>query len=228
LELGGNASVIVDEGVDLAATAKSVAMGANLYAGQTCISTQRIYAVKPVFAQFRDLLVKEFNALKAGDPSDASVTVGPIIDKTHFQRISTWVDEAVSGGAQVLAGGKPVDAACNVFAATLLTGTKNSMKVSCAEVFGPVTVIEEVADFNEAIAQVNDSTYGLQAGVFTPSIARMKQAHEELEVGGIIMNSVPGFRIDSMPYGGIKDSGLGREGVKYAMEEMSEPRLLVY
>jgi len=228
LELGGNASVIVDEGVDLAATAKSVAMGANLYAGQTCISTQRIFVVKPVFAQFRDLLVKEFNALKAGDPSDASVTVGPIIDKTHFQRISTWVDEAVKGGAQVLAGGKAVDASCNVYAATLLTGTKNSMKVSCAEVFGPVTIIEEVADFNEAIARVNDSTYGLQAGVFTPSIAHMKQAHEELEVGGIIMNSVPGFRIDSMPYGGIKDSGLGREGVKYAMEEMSEPRLLVY
>ena len=228
LELGGNASVIVDEGVDLAATAKSVAMGANLYAGQTCISTQRIYAVKPVFAQFRDLLVKEFNALKAGDPSDASVTVGPIIDKTHFQRISTWVDEAVNGGAQILAGGKPVDASCNVYAATLLTGTKNTMKVSCAEVFGPVTIIEEVADFNEAIARVNDSTYGLQAGVFTPSIARMKQAHDELEVGGIIMNNVSGFRIDSMPYGGIKDSGLGREGVKYAMEEMSEPRLLVY
>lgn len=228
LELGGNASAIVDEGVDLAATAKTVAMGANLYAGQTCISTQRIYVVKPVFAQFRDLLVKEFNALKAGDPSDASITVGPIIDKTHFERISGWVDEAVKSGAHVLAGGKPVDASRNVFAATLLTGTKSTMKVSCAEVFGPVTIIEEVADFNEAIARVNDSTYGLQAGVFTPSIARMKQAHDELEVGGIILNNVPGFRIDSMPYGGIKDSGLGREGVKYAMEEMSEPRLLVY
>ncbi|MBX2973000.1 MAG: aldehyde dehydrogenase family protein, partial [Flavobacteriales bacterium] len=228
LELGGNASVIVDEGVDLAATAKSVAMGANLYAGQTCISTQRIYVVKPVFAQFRDLLVKEFNALKAGDPNDASVTVGPIIDKGHFERIGTWVDEAVKGGAQVLSGGKPADAGRNIYAATLLTGTKNTMKVSCAEVFGPVTIIEEVAGFNEAIAHVNDSTYGLQAGVFTPSIARMKQAHDELEVGGVIMNNVPGFRIDSMPYGGVKDSGLGREGVRYAMEEMSEPRLLVY
>ena len=228
LELGGNASVIVDEGVDLAATAKSVAMGANLYAGQTCISTQRIYAVKSVFAQFRDLLVKEFNALQAGDPNDPSVTVGPIIDKTHFQRISTWVEEAVNGGAQILAGGKPVDANRNVYAATLLSGTMKTMKVSCAEVFGPVTIIEEVADFHEAVTCVNDSTYGLQAGVFTPHIAHMKVAHDELEVGGIIMNSVPGFRIDSMPYGGIKDSGLGREGVKYAMEEMSEPRLLVY
>ncbi len=228
LELGGNASVIVDEGTDLAAIAKTVAAGANLYAGQTCISTQRIYAVKSVFAQFRDLLVKEYAALKAGDPSDASVTVGPIIDKGHFERISSWVDEAVKGGATLLAGGKPVDAACNIYAATLLTGTKSTMKVNCAEVFGPVAVLEEVADFGEAIAAVNDSTYGLQAGVFTNSIANMKRAHEELEVGGIIINNVPGFRIDPMPYGGVKDSGLGREGVKYAMEEMSEPRLLVY
>ncbi len=228
LELGGNASVIVDEGVDLAATAKTVAMGANLYAGQTCISTQRIFVVSSEFTRFRDMLVQAFDALKSGDPSDPGVTVGPIIDKGHFERISTWVAEAVQGGAQVLSGGKPVDAARNVYAPTLLTGTKNAMKVSCAEVFGPVTIIEEVANFDQAIARVNDSTYGLQAGVFTPRVDRMKQAHEALEVGGVIMNNVPGFRIDSMPYGGIKDSGLGREGVKYAMEEMSEPRLLVY
>ncbi|MEZ4807440.1 MAG: aldehyde dehydrogenase family protein [Flavobacteriales bacterium] len=228
LELGGNAAVIVDEGTDLPAIAKSVAMGANLYAGQTCISTQRIYAVKSVFAEFRDLLVKEFNALKSGDPNDPSVSVGPIIDKGHFERIGAWVDEALKGGATLLAGGKAVDANCNVYAATLLTNTKDSMKVSCAEVFGPVAVLEEVKDFSDAIATVNDSTYGLQAGVFTTSIAHMKQAHDELEVGGIIINSIPGFRIDPMPYGGIKDSGLGREGLKYAMEEMSEPRLLVY
>ncbi len=228
LELGGNASVIVDEGTDLAVIAKTVAAGANLYAGQTCISTQRIYAVKSVFAQFRDLLVKEYAALKAGDPNDANVTVGPIIDKGHFERISSWVDEAVQGGAQLLAGGKAVEASRNIYSATLLTGTKNTMRVNCAEVFGPVAVLEEVADFGEAIAAVNDSTYGLQAGVFTNSIANMKRAHDELEVGGIIINNVPGFRIDPMPYGGIKDSGLGREGVKYAMEEMSEPRLLIY
>ena len=228
LELGGNAAVIVDEGVDLAAAAKTVAVGANVYAGQTCISTQRIYAVKSVFATFRDLLVKEYAALKGGDPADTGVTVGPIIDKGHFARIGSWVEEAVQGGAQVLAGGKPIDADRNVYAPTLLTGTKNSMKVSCAEVFGPVAVLEEVADFSEAVAQVNNSTYGLQAGVFTDSVAHMKLAFEELEVGGVIIGNVPGFRIDSMPYGGIKDSGLGREGVKYAMEEMSEPRLLVY
>jgi len=228
LELGGNASVIIDEGVDLASTAKTVAIGANIYAGQTCISTQRIYVVKGVFDKFRDLLVQEYAALKAGDPSDASVTVGPIIDKGHFERISSWVDEAVQGGATVLSGGKAVDAERNIYAPTLLTGTDHGMRVSCAEVFGPVAILEPVADFNKAVAKVNDSTYGLQAGVYTNNFAHVKQAHEELEVGGVIINNVPGFRVDSMPYGGIKDSGLGREGVKYAMEEMSEPRLLVY
>jgi len=228
LELGGNASVIVDDGGDLASIAKTVAVGANIYAGQTCISTQRIYVVKSVFGQFRDLLVKEYAALKTGDPTDASVTVGPIIDKGHFDRIAHWVNEAVQGGAQVLSGGKAVDVDRNIYAPTLLTATNNSMKVNCAEVFGPVAILEEVADFGEAIARVNDSTYGLQAGVFTDSVANMKRAHDELEVGGIIMNSVPGFRLDSMPYGGIKDSGLGREGVKYTMEEMSEPRLMVF
>lgn len=228
LELGGNASVIVDEGVDLAATAKAVALGANLYAGQTCISTQRIYAVKPVFAQFLELLVQEYNALEVGNPCDARVIVGPIIDKAHFERIGSWVEEAVNGGAQVLAGGRPMDTKHNIYAATLLTGTTASMKVNCAEVFGPVAILEEVADFHEAISRVNDSVYGLQVGVFTPHIERMKQAHDELAVGGVIMNQVPGFRMDSMPYGGIKASGLGREGVKYAMEAMSEPRLLIY
>jgi len=228
LELGGNASVIVDEGVDPASIAKTVAIGANIYAGQTCISTQRIYVVKSVFARFRDLLVKEYATLKAGDPSDASVTVGPIIDKGHFDRIAHWVNEAVQAGAHVLSGGKAVDVDRNIYAPTLLTGTRTDMTVSCAEVFGPVAILEEAADFGEAIARVNDSTYGLQAGVFTDSVANMKRAHDELEVGGIIINNVPGFRLDSMPYGGIKDSGLGREGVKYAMEEMSEPRLIVY
>ena len=228
LELGGNAAVIIDKGTDLAAAAKSVAMGANLYAGQTCISTQRIFVVKQEFEKFRDLLVKEYKALKTGNPSDAAVSVGPIIDKGHFERIGAWLQEAVKGGAKLLAGGKPVDAKRNVFAATLLTGTKHSMKVDCAEVFGPIAIVEPVKDFAAAIARVNDSNYGLQAGVYTNNFQHVKIAHEELEVGGVIINSTPGFRIDSMPYGGIKDSGLGREGLKYAMEEMSEPRLIVY
>lgn len=228
LELGGNAAVIIDRGTDLPAAAKAVALGANLYAGQTCISTQRIFVVQPQFEAFRDLLVKEFNALKAGNPADPEVSVGPIIDAKHFQRINDWFDEAIQGGATVLAGGKAVDAERHVFAATLLTNTNNTMKVDQDEVFGPLTTVEPVADFTEAVARVNDSRYGLQVGVYTDSVAHMKQAHAELAVGGVIMNDTPGFRIDSMPYGGIKDSGLGREGVRYAMEEMTEPRLLVY
>ncbi len=228
LELGGNASVIIDEGTDLAAAAGTVAIGANLYAGQTCISTQRIYVMESIHDAFRDLLVKEYEALKAGDPSDPAVAVGPIIDKGHFERIASWVEEAKQAGATVLAGGRAIDAERNVYAATLITDSDPDMKVNCAEVFGPVAVLEAVKDFRTAIAKVNDSTFGLQAGVYTNNFAHVKQAHEELEVGGVIINNVPGFRVDSMPYGGIKDSGLGREGLKYAMEEMSEPRLIVY
>jgi acyl-CoA reductase-like NAD-dependent aldehyde dehydrogenase len=228
LELGGNASVIIDEGPDLGSAARAVAMGANLYAGQTCISTQRIYVVESVHDAFRDLLVKEYAALQAGDPSDASVSVGPIIDAGHFQRISRWVDEAVADGATVLAGGTAVDAARNIYAATLLTHVGREMNVSCAEVFGPVAVIAAVESFSEAMTRVNDSAYGLQVGVYTNNLSHMKAAHEGLDVGGVIINNVPGFRVDSMPYGGIKGSGLGREGLRYAMEEMSEPRLIVY
>ncbi|HRO40949.1 MAG TPA: aldehyde dehydrogenase family protein [Flavobacteriales bacterium] len=228
LELGGNAAVVIDEGTDLAAAARNVAMGANLYAGQTCISTQRIFVVKSVFDPFRDLLVKEFHALRAGDPADRDVAVGPLIDRKHFRRIADWLDEAIKGGARLLAGGKPVDTEHNVFAATLLTGTKLDMKVFSEEMFGPITLVEPVRDFSEAIAQVNNSRYGLQAAVYTNNLAHMKQAHAELEVGTVVINDIPGFRIDSMPYGGVKDSGLGREGLRYAMEEMTEPRLMVY
>ncbi len=228
LELGGNAAVIVDEGADLPAVAKAVAAGSFLYAGQICISTQRIFAVERVFERFRDLLVQEVGRIPCGDPADPGTIVGPIIDRGHLLRIAAWVEEARQGGAQVLAGGHAVDEARNVYAATLLTGTDNSMKVSCAEAFGPVATVERVRDFKAAIDAVNDSSFGLQAGVFTDSLAHMRMAHEELEVGGVIINGIPGFRVDSMPYGGIKDSGLGREGIRYAIEEMSEPRLLVY
>lgn len=228
LELGGNAAVIVDEGLDLAAIAKTVATGAFLYAGQICISTQRIFAVDSVFDRFRDLLVEETGKVRCGDPADPATVVGPLIDKGHLERIAKWVEEAREGGAQVLTGGHIVDAEHNLYAPTLLTGTTDRMKVSCAEAFGPVATVERAKDFGEAIARVNDSTYGLQAGVFTHDHRHVKRAHTELEVGGVIINGIPGFRVDNMPYGGIKDSGLGREGLKYAIEEMSEPRLLVY
>ncbi|MBS1937836.1 MAG: aldehyde dehydrogenase family protein [Bacteroidetes bacterium] len=228
LELGGNAAVVIDEGAALPEVAREVAMGANLYAGQTCISTQRVFVVAKEFGRFRDLLVEAFNALKAGDPADPAVSVGPIIDATHFRRIQDWLDEAVKGGAKVLAGGGPVDPDRHVFAATLVTGTTPGMKVFSEEVFGPITLVEPVQDFSEAMVRVNDSRYGLQAGVYTNNLQHMKQAHEQLEVGAVIINGTPGFRLDPMPYGGIKDSGLGREGVRYAMEEMTEPRLMVY
>lgn len=228
LELGGNAAVLIDAGIDLAAAAKSVALGANLYAGQTCISTQRVFVVQPAFDRFRDLLVAAFNALQAGDLADPAVTVGPIISKDHYQRIAAWLQEAMDGGAEVLAGGTPVDEERNVFAATLLTGTRPAMKVASEEVFGPITLLEPVKDFQTGLDRVNASRYGLQAGVFTNDLSHVKRAHEALEVGAVIINDIPGFRIDSMPYGGIKDSGLGREGVRYAMEDMSEPRLLVF
>jgi len=228
LELGGNAAVIVDEGSDLSATAKSVAYGAYLYAGQICISTQRIYAVDAVFEAFRERLVEEVDKVVSGDPAKDDVVNGPLIDDHHFARIGTWVSEAQEAGAEVLCGGRPLDAAHRLYAPTLLTGTDPAMKVNGEEVFGPVAVLERATDLNEAIRLVNDSRYGLQAGVFTPNEAHVRQAFAELQVGGLIINGVPGFRVDSMPYGGVKDSGLGREGPRYAMHEMSEPRVLIY
>lgn len=228
LELGGNAAVIVDENVDLKVIAKSVANGAFLYSGQICISTQRIFALKSIYSEFEKLLVEEIQKLVVGDPQDKSSVVGPLIDKMHFERIGAWVNEAKREGAKVLVGGEVFSSEHNIFQPTLLTQTHSPMKVVDEEVFGPVATLESVKDFDEAIQKVNSSKFGLQVGVFTNNFEHVKESHEKLEVGGVIINSIPGFRIDSMPYGGVKMSGLGREGIKYAMEEMSEPRLLVY
>lgn len=228
LELGGNAAVIIDETADIETAAKTTAIGAYLYAGQICISTQRILVHKNVSKSFMPLLINEIEALKVGDPSDKNVMIGPIIEPLHLKRIDEWVKEALQGGAKILTGGKIVDEKHNLYAPTLLTGTTTNMKVNCAEVFGPIAIVEEFNDFNEAIAMVNDSPYGLQAGIYSNSFKNITRAHEELEVGGVIVNNVPGFRIDNMPYGGVKNSGFGREGIKYAMKEMTEQRLLVY
>ncbi|MEZ4754415.1 MAG: aldehyde dehydrogenase family protein [Bdellovibrionota bacterium] len=228
LELGGNAAVIIDESAELNKAAKAVAAGAYIYSGQICISTQRIFVVEKVYEQFLTLLLTEIQELKSGDPSDPKVLVGPIIDVTHLNRIETWVKDAISAGAKVLIGGEILSKEHNIFEPTLLTDTTADMKVASEEVFGPVAVIEKVRDFNEAIDRTNDSDFGLQAGVFTNSFEHVKAAHDKLEVGGIMINNIPGFRVDSMPYGGVKGSGYGREGIKYAMEEMTEPRLLVY
>lgn len=228
LELGGNAAVIIDESANLEEASKKTAVGAYLYAGQICISTQRVFVHDKVYDAFTKLLIKDIENLKVGDPSDANVLVGPVIDQGHLVRIKDWVDEAVVNGAKILTGGNVVSEEHNIYAPTLLSNTNTSMKVNCAEVFGPIAIIQRFINFDEAIALTNDSDYGLQAGVYTNSFENIKKAHEELEVGGIMINNIPGFRIDNMPYGGVKGSGFGREGLKYAMQEMTEQRLIVY
>ena len=227
LELGGNAAVIVEDMHHLPDIAKTVAVGAYIYSGQVCVSTQRIYVNELIYDKFLELLIIEIKKLACGNPKDPKTIVGPIIDKNNFIRIKDWVEEAINMGAKNLTIGVN-DEAHHILAPVLLTNTNHSMKVVSEEVFGPVAIIEKYKSFQDAIHLVNHSQYGLQAGVFTDKINLMKIAHEELEVGGVIINNVPGFRSDTMPYGGIKNSGLGREGVRYAMEEMTEPRLIVY
>ena len=228
LELGGNASVIVDEDVEIETITDLVAKGAYLYAGQICISTQRIFVHEKIYEQFEQALTTSIAKLKMGDPQEQDVLVGPVIDSGHLDRISKWVEEAKADGAKIIHGGKVSSNEHNLYEATLLTNTNENMKVSSEEVFGPVAVLEKFSSFDEAIKLNNNSKFGLQVGVFTNRLDHFKQAFEELEVGGVIINNIPGFRIDNMPYGGVKDSGLGREGLIYAMDEMTEGRLLVY
>ncbi len=228
LELGGNAAVIVDRSANIAEAAKGIAMGAYNYAGQVCISVQRIYVDAGVFDEFLEKFKEEVGQLKIGNPAEEGVVVGPMIDRVHIERIDSWVQEAKAKGAQVIFGGSVLDLEHSLYSPTLLTNTTADMKIVAEEAFGPVAIIEKVQYFDEVIREVNRSRYGLQAGLFTNQISQMKYAHENLEVGALVINSIPGFRIDTMPYGGVKDSGFGREGVKYAMAEMLEPRLLVY
>lgn len=228
LELGGNAAVIVDRSCNIDEAVKAIAMGAYLYAGQICISVQRIFVDHSIFDAFVEKFKIAVSELKMGPPSIEGVSVGPIIDRVHLERIQNWINEAKAGGAEVLFGGEIADLEHNLLPPTLITNTKEDMKIVCEEAFGPVAIIEKVQYFDEVIRVVNRSRYGLQAGLFTNQISQMKYAHEHLEVGALLINAVPNFRVDSMPYGGVKDSGLGREGVRYAMLEMTEPRLLVY
>ena len=224
LELGGNAGVIVHGDTDLAWAAERCVTGGFSYAGQTCISVQRILVERPAFTKFRDLLIAGVSKLKAGDPMDDTTDLGPLIRESDALRATQWVQEAVQDGATLLCGGKRRG---SVMEPTVLTGTRPDMKVNCQEIFGPVVTLEGYDDFAQALRLINESPYGLQAGVFTRDAARIFQAFEELEVGGVIAGDVPSFRIDHMPYGGVKDSGLGREGLRYAIEDMTEPRLLV-
>jgi acyl-CoA reductase-like NAD-dependent aldehyde dehydrogenase len=224
LELGGNAPVIVHHDADLEYAADRCVTGGFGYAGQTCISVQRILVEHSVYGRFTDLFVDAVKKLKTGDPLDESTDVGPLIRESDAIRTVNWIDEAVRAGARLLCGGSRKNL---VVQPAVLTGTKPDMKVNCQEVFGPVVTVEPYKDFDQALRQANNSAYGLQAGVFTRDAKLLFQAYEELEVGGVIAGDVPSFRIDQMPYGGVKDSGLGREGLRYAIEEMTEPKLMV-
>ena len=224
LELGGNAAVIVHNDAELAYAAERCAIGGFSYAGQTCISVQRILVQRSVVQHFTDMLVEKVQKLKVGDPLDDTVDVGPLIRESDAVRSEQWIQEAVSGGAKLLTGGHRKG---SLVEPTVLTETRPEMRVNCQEVFAPVVTVEPYDDFDEALRRANDSPYGLQAGVFTRDATRLFHAFEELEVGGVIAGDIPSFRIDNMPYGGIKESGLGREGLRYAIEDMTEPRLLV-
>ncbi len=225
LELGGNAGVAVHSDADVDLAARRCAYGGFAFAGQTCISVQRIYAHRSVFDLFAARLLEEVGKLKVGNPLDETTDLGPMISVREAERAERWVREAVLGGATVLHGGQRDR---GTLQPTVLTGTNRRMSVCCQEIFAPVVVLEPYDDLPQALSLLNDSAYGLQAGLFTRDVSVSFAAFEDLEVGGLVLNDVPTFRADSMPYGGVKDSGLGREGVRYAIEEMTERKTLVF
>jgi acyl-CoA reductase-like NAD-dependent aldehyde dehydrogenase len=225
LELGGNAAMIVHrDWPDLEGAAQSAVKGGFGYAGQSCISVQRVYVQQSIFKPFCDTLLRLVEKLQVGDPALDSTDVGPMIRESDGERVEAWIDEAIRGGATRLAGGERTGL---LIPPTVLTGTHSPMKVSDEEIFGPVITVEPYEKFTDAIAAVNASKYGLQAGLLTRDAVLIQAAYRTLEVGALIVGDAPTWRLDSMPYGGVKDSGEGREGVRYAIEEMTELRLLV-
>jgi glyceraldehyde-3-phosphate dehydrogenase (NADP+) len=224
LELGGNAGVIVDKTANIEWAVKRCLVGAFTYAGQVCISVQRMFIHEDVWDQFMDAFIGGARALKVGDPLDATTDLGPRVDGTAAGRTQRWVDEAVAMGGKLLLGGKADGA---FFPPTILTDVPVTAQVCSNEAFAPVCVAFPFRDLDAAIAGVNDSSFGLQTGVFTNDLTGAWNAFAELEVGGVMINDVPTYRIDHMPYGGVKDSGLGREGLRYAMEDMTEIRIMV-
>jgi acyl-CoA reductase-like NAD-dependent aldehyde dehydrogenase len=224
LELGGNAACIVDEGADLEDAVSRLVFGAFYQSGQSCIGVQRIIAHEAVYDELRDRLVAETAKLKAGDPRDESTFIGPIISESEAARLESWIREAVDAGGRLLCGGHRNG---SLLEATLLEDVPRDRALCAREAFGPVAVLSRFSTFDEAIREVNDSVFGLQAGVFTRDIHRAYKAWDDLEVGGVVIGDVPSWRGDGMPYGGVKDSGLGREGVRFAIEEMTEIRLMV-
>jgi glyceraldehyde-3-phosphate dehydrogenase (NADP+) len=224
LELGGNAGAVIDETAELAAAARKLAVSAFAYAGQSCISAQRLFPLRSVEPQFTEGLVEETKRLKVGDPLDPQTDVGPMIEPGAVRRTQEWLQEAVDMGATVLIGGA---AEGNFFHPTILKDTPPQARVCSQEVFAPLVNVLPCYTFEEAVERVNDSQFGLQAALFTRDLAQTFAAYRRLEVGGVIVNEAPSYRVDPMPYGGVKDSGFGREGLRYSIEELTEPRLLV-
>lgn len=226
LELGGNAACIVDAdpGASLDRVVERLVFGAYYQSGQSCISVQRIYAQAGIYDKLRKKLKAAVSALRMGDPRDEKTFIGPLVNEEAARRIDSWIAAARTGGAKLLSGGGRQG---HMMPAALLENVPRDSDLYRKEVFGPVALMEPFDDFDEAIDHVNDSDFGLQAGVFTGNLAHAMRAWDRLEVGGVIVGDVPSFRVDNMPYGGVKHSGLGREGVRYAIEDMTEPRLLV-
>ena len=224
LELGGNAACVVDEDWDIDDAVSRVIFGAFYQSGQSCISVQRIIVHERIYLKFKEKLVAATKSLKMGDPKDSATFIGPVISAKEAQRIKNWVDSAIQNGARLLCGGN-LDGV--MMEATLLENVPDSQPISCQEAFGPVAILSTFSDFNQALEIINKSEFGLQAGIFTRDIYKAQKAWDVLEVGGVVIGDIPSWRVDHMPYGGVKNSGLGREGIRFAIEDMTEIRLMV-
>ncbi len=224
LELGGNAACVVDADANLEDATERLIVGAFYQSGQSCIGVQRILIHESIYDELREQLVTATKKLIAGDPKDEKTFIGPMISEKEAERLENWIASATKVGGKILCGGKRKGA---MLEATLLEGVPRDQPLCAEEAFGPVAVLSRYSDFQEALDQVNDSEFGLQAGIFTRDIYKIQKAWDELEVGGVIIGDVPSWRVDNMPYGGVKDSGLGREGIRFAMEDMTEIRNLV-
>jgi acyl-CoA reductase-like NAD-dependent aldehyde dehydrogenase len=224
LELGGNAACVVDADADLDDAVSRIVIGAFYQSGQSCIGVQRIIAHASIYETFREKLVAATRVLVAGDPRDEKTFLGPMISESEAERLQSWIDEALEAGATLLCGGHRDGA---MLEATLLEGVPRDLPLCAKEAFGPVAILSSFEEFDAALDEVNDSQYGLQAGIFTRDLYKVQRAWDRLEVGGVVIGDIPSWRVDHMPYGGVKNSGLGREGIRYAMEDMTEIRLLV-
>ncbi|NMH60934.1 aldehyde dehydrogenase family protein [Alteromonas ponticola] len=224
LELGGNAACIVDEDADLDDALERLIVGAYYQSGQSCIGVQRILIHRSIYDDFKQRFVGKVKELKSGDPSDENTFIGPMISESEAKRLHGWIEEAKNQGATLLCGGERNGA---MLEATVMENVPKDADVSAEEAFGPVAVLYPFDDFDAALEEINNSRYGLQAGIFTRDLYKANRAWDKLEVGGVVIGDVPSWRVDNMPYGGVKDSGLGREGIRYAIEDMTETRLLV-